>query len=176
MQEVLIALAVGVLIGAIGLYFFYRKSHLSNHPTLSSSSYSSQEVESLLFKSGYTIVTKQPKASILTTIDNKEHLGTLETDYIVQKEKEKFVVMVKTGQEAGDPLDPIFRRRLIELQAAYGTKAVLLVDPNEGSVHSVSFRYIREKSLDAFFRVLLGVFIVGVIIGIIWMMVQLHLF
>ncbi|MFA5840488.1 MAG: hypothetical protein WC890_07595 [Candidatus Margulisiibacteriota bacterium] len=176
MQEILIALAIGILIGAVGLYFFFRKSHLSNHPTLSSSTYSSQEVESLLFKAGYTIVTKQPKASILTTIDDKEHLGTLNTDYIVQKEKEKYVVVVKTGQEAGDPLDPIFRRRLIELQAAYGTKALLMVDPNEGSVHSVNFRFVRERNLDGIFRVFIGAFIIGVIIGIIWMLVQLHLF
>jgi hypothetical protein len=176
MREVLIALAIGILIGAIGLYFILRKRQPSNHSVINSSLYSSEQVESLLFKAGYSIVTKQPKATIVTTIDEKDHLGTLEADYLVEKEKQKYIVLVKSSQKVADPLDPIYRRRLIELQTAFGNVELLLVDPNEASVHSVSFRFIRERSIDGFFRVLIGIFIVATIIGIIWMMVQLRLF
>ncbi|MDI6731790.1 MAG: hypothetical protein QME05_04350 [Candidatus Margulisbacteria bacterium] len=177
MREVLTALVVGIFIGALLLYLWYKKAQrFSNPSTQQSISYSPQEVESLLFKAGYTIVTKQPKATIITEIDGKEHLGTLEADYLVAKEKRQYVVFIKTSQGTSDPLEPVFRRRLVELQTAFGTEALLLVDPEAGEVEEISFRFPRERRIDGLFRLLIAVFIVAVVIGIIWMLVQLRLF
>ena len=176
MQEVLIALVVGILVGALVIYLWLNKAHRYNASSNRPVSYSPQEVESLLFKAGYTIVTKQPKASVITEIDGKEHLGTLESDYLVEKAKQKFIVLVKAGQGPIDPLEPVFRRRLVELQTAFGTEALLLVTPEAGEIEEIAFRFPHERSIDGLFRVLIGVFIVAVVIGIIWMMVQLRLF
>lgn len=176
MPELVAALLFGIFVGGLAIFWWLKKTHrldtLSRYPN----SYSPQAVESLLFKAGYLIVAKQPKASIITEVDGKEHLGTLEADYLVAKGKEKDMVFVKTGQVALDPLEPIFRRRLVELQTVFGTEALLLVDPEAGSIQEIAFRFPRERSIDGLFRVLLGVFIVFVIIGIIWMLVQLRLF
>ncbi|MGB9613537.1 MAG: hypothetical protein ACPL4K_05130, partial [Candidatus Margulisiibacteriota bacterium] len=54
--------------------------------------WSSKEIEKLLRRSGFQILGKNQKESIIIQIDGKDHLGTLEADYTVKKGKKNFVV------------------------------------------------------------------------------------
>lgn len=132
--------------------------------------------ENLLRKAGYQILGKNQKESVLVRVDGKDHLGSLEAEYTVRKGGKSYVVVVKRGEGVFDPTEPIFRRKLIEYDRAFGLKGILLVDPEEGEIHEVSFKFPRERGIDFYFQFFIALFIIFVLIGIIWLMVQARLF
>jgi hypothetical protein len=175
MQELFFAVIAGVLIGALLMWFWLRRRESLSSSVAPALAYSPKDVETFLQKSGYTIKTKRPKGSIITTINGKEHLGSCETDYLVTKNNKYYAVVVKSGAGPNDVLEENLRCRLIEQAAAFAVNAVLFVDLSSQEIQEVTFRFPQEKNLDTPFQVLIGIFIVLVIIGIIWMMVQLRL-
>ncbi|MFH1347549.1 MAG: hypothetical protein ABIH22_02555 [Candidatus Margulisiibacteriota bacterium] len=138
--------------------------------------FSEKEAENLLRKAGYQILGKNQKETIITIIDGKEHFGYVETDYLVRKNKRKYAVMVHVGEGSPDPHEPTLRRRILEHHRVFSRDGVLVLDPNQGRVHLISFRFPHEWNIDMFFRFLIGLFIILLVIGIIWMLVQLRLF
>ena len=134
------------------------------------------EAGKLLKKHGFQILGKNQKESILVNLDGKDHLGSLEAEYTAEKKGKKFVVVVKRGEGSFDPTDPVFRRKLIEYDRAFGLKGILLVDPEAGEIHSVSFKFPRERGLDFYFQFLIALFIIFGVIGIIWLMIAVRLF
>lgn len=134
------------------------------------------DAENLLKRAGYRLEAKNRKRIIIVSVDSQDHLGALAADYIVSKERERFVVVVKESAEAFDPTEPVQRRRLVELDSAFALDGLLVVDLPERQIHRLGFKFPKERPLDAFFRVLIGGFILGGVVGIIWLLAYLKLF
>ena len=137
--------------------------------------FSAREAESLLQRSGYRIYGKKQKETIITVVDGKEHLGYVEADYLAGKNKKKYPVLVHVGEGSPDPNEPVLRRRILEHQQAFFRQGVLVLDPAQGRIHLVNFRFPREWNLDQLFRALIGLFIILGVIGIIWMLTAIKL-
>lgn len=132
--------------------------------------------EVLLKSRGYKIVGRNRRASIVVRLDGKEHLGDLTAEYLAEKNGQRYVVWGVKGDGEKDPTEPALRRRLVELSRAFGLNRILLVDAEAGEIGEVGFAFPRERGLDFYFQFLTGLFIVGAVIGIIWLMVYLKMF
>jgi len=130
-----------------------------------------KEAEALLGKHGFRILKKKPRMTIATQLDDKEHFGYLEADYIVERNKRRYLVVVSKD----DAADPVFRGKLLEASYVFSQKNILLLDMESKSTHTVAFKFHRETSFDDVFRALIIVFIVLGIIGIIWLLLAAKL-
>lgn len=174
--SILISILVGVI---IGLFLFYVVSSIlkRKHEIQSAvPKFSEKNAEGILRKAGFTILGKRLKETIITNVDGKDHLGYLEADYTVSKNKRKYVVVVHTGEGSPDANEPNFRRTLLEYTRVFSSHDLLVLDLNRGEIHSINFRFPHERNLDFFFRFLIGLFIILLVIGIIWLLVTVKLF
>lgn len=135
-----------------------------------------KDAESLLRKAGFKILGKRLREIVITNVDGKDHFGYVEADYTVTKDRKKYAVMVQSGEDISDPADPLLRPKLLELNRAFLLDGVLLVNPEKEKIHAICFRFPHERNIDFFFQFLIGLFIVFMVIGIIWVMVALKLF
>ena len=126
-------------------------------------------------KAGYKILAKNYQAAVIVNIDGKDHYGNLEADFLVQKEKEKYVVMICNGEGSFEANDPSFRRRLLEYDRVFAKDAILLLDLNREELQKITFRFPKERGLEAFFQFLTALFIIFTVIGIIWVLSMLKL-
>src|SRR3989338_17263 len=176
MQQILISLLVGILLGLFIFFFISQARQRQQLAKAEPSRFSEKEAEGLLGQAGYRILDKQFKETIITNIDGKDHVGYLLADYTVQRDKDKFVVVIKTGEGEGDPNEPVFRRKLMEYRLAFKDYGILVLDVGRGELHEVHFRFPHERNIDFFFRFLTALFIVFGVIGIIWLLISLKLF
>lgn len=137
---------------------------------------SKDEVENLLRKHGYQILGINQKEIVVVKVDGKDHLGDLAAEFTVEKNGRRYVVWGIKGGGGSDPTDPTLRRRLIELDRAFGLNGILIVDPAEGTINEVSFKYPRERGLDFYFQFFGALFVIALVIGIIWLMALVKLF
>lgn len=176
-QQILLAAVIGFLLGTILIFlWFYMFRAKPKASSLTQKAFSEQEVEELLLKADFQILSKQVKESIIVNVDGKDHFSYLEADYLVSKGKEKYVVVVKTGEGPNDVNEPTLRRRLLEYHRCFSAQGIILLDPHQGEIHLVKFRFPHERNLDFFFNFLLGVFIILGVVGIIWLLAHLRFF
>ncbi len=173
---VLVSLLIGFF---IGLVIFLLLSRLFFCRQISSQSeiprFSAKEAERLLGRHGYQVIGRRQKGTVMTNVDGKEHLGYVELDFIVKKKNKKYAAVVPLAEGETDPNEPIFRRKLMEIDRVFGLNGVVALDLANGQVQCVSFRFPHERNLDYYFRFLIGLFLVLGIIGIIWMLAMLKL-
>lgn len=134
------------------------------------------DAEHLLKKSGFQILGKNQKEAVIVRVDDKDHLGSLEAEFTVAKEGKKYVVVVKSGEGSFDSTEPVLRRKLIEYDRIFGLHGILLIDPESGEIHRVSFKFPRERGLDFYFQFIIALFLILLVIGIIWLLVRIRLF
>ena len=171
----LIALFLGVLIGIVLFYLLFRGLHkTSTGAELNPASYSEAEAEKIIHNNGYKILKKHKKFPIMTCVDGKSHLAFIEADFIVEKDKQIYVVEVKTGEEL-DPTEPRFRRKLLEYIYACRPDGILLLDIASSEIQKISFK-LPMVEREHFFRFFIVFFIICIIIGIIGLLILLKLF
>lgn len=171
----LVPLLVGIFIGLILFYFLSRFLVFKSSSTqIKVIPYSEEEAVRLLENNSYKVLEKQKQAPIITRIDGKSHLGHIMADFLVEKDNKKYAVKVRTG-EGADPHDPVVRRQLIEYDYVYKPIRLLFLDMNAGEIHEISFDLPRPER-ETFFFIFMAVFVILIIIGIIWLLIQLKLF
>ena len=175
-SEFFIPLSIGIFIGIIVFFLLNMILRRPSSITSAGPAFSEKDVESLLEKSGYSILGKKQRETVITTIDGKEHFGYIEADYTVKKNKKRYAVVVKIGEGPDDPNEPGLRRKLIEYARVFRVAGVLFVSPGLGHINVVTFHFPHEHNIDFFFRFLIGLFIILMVVGIIWLLVQLKLF
>lgn len=174
-EQILISVLVGIILGIV-LFFVFSLLFRKKPVALSEGKpFSEKEVRAFLKKSGYDILGKRQKETIITRVDGKDHLGYLEADFTVRKGRKKYLVVVHAGLGAADPNEPLLRRKLMEYDRVFSPDALLVVDLSRGEIHEVGFRFPRERNIDFFFRFLIGVFIILGVVGIIWVLAILRL-
>ena len=129
----------------------------------------------LLKNRGYQILGQDQREVVIVRADGQDHLGELVAEYTVSRNGKKYAVWGAGGEGREDPTEPALRRRLIELDRVFGLDGILIVDPAEGTISEVSFKYPRERGLDFYFQFLGALFVIAVVIGIISLMVEVRL-
>ncbi|MEE8637874.1 MAG: hypothetical protein V3T21_02400 [Candidatus Margulisiibacteriota bacterium] len=174
--QILLYLSIGVILGGF-LFFVLGRLWRRKIPVVQSEGirFSEKEVEGFLQRAGYQILGKRQRETVITNVDGKDRFGYLEADYTVRRGKKKYVVVVQSGEGSSDPNEPLLRRKLLEYDHVFSPNALLVLDLSRGEIHEVNFRFPYERNIDFFFRFLIALFIVLMIVGIIWMLVQLRL-
>ncbi|MBU0574558.1 MAG: hypothetical protein ABIJ26_06820 [Candidatus Margulisiibacteriota bacterium] len=133
-----------------------------------------EEAKQLLERAGYKVKAANKKATVITRINGKSHMGYIEADFVVAKKNKKYVVAVKSG-ELADASEPLTRRQLIEYSHVYKPDGILLLDLNRAELNKIEFSFPKDAR-EYFFQFLVILLIVFVTAGIIWLMIQLKLF
>ena len=134
-----------------------------------------QEAENLLLKYGFKILERRPKGTLITYINGKPNLGIIQADFLVSKKGKTFVAAIKSGEFTSAESDTALRRLLIEYNYVYKPDALLIVDMNEGRVKHVEFG-LPEQKRERFILFVVGLIIVSILAGLIFIYIQAKLF
>jgi hypothetical protein len=176
LEAILISLAVGIIIGGILLYLILKPKQQNLPQAAAGPRFSEKDAENIFKKYGYQIVSRQPRKNIITRFQGQDHLSYTEADYLVKRQKKKYLVIVKTGEGEVDPNEPALRQRLLINDYAFSPDGILILNLNTGDLTPISFSFPHNRSIDGFFQYAMVIFIILAVIGIIWLMVYLKLF
>ncbi len=95
--------------------------------------------EKLLRKAGYRIEARQALQRWIVRVDGAPHEVLLRADFVVTRDRRRFVAEVKTGNEAPDIAAPATRRQLLEYRCAFAVDGVLLVDAELRQIYNIEF-------------------------------------
>ncbi|MFC1568148.1 hypothetical protein ACFL37_00435 [Candidatus Margulisiibacteriota bacterium] len=174
-QTILISVGIGLALGLISFYAISRAFGRRYSAAGEAPRFSEKDAEALLKNAGYQIQGKRQRETVMTRINGQERFGYLEADYTVRCDKKNYAVLVYAGEGSPDPNEPNLRRRLLECDRVFHPHALLVLDLGKGEIHEVSFHFPHERNIDFFFRFLIGMFIVMMVIGIIWVLASLKL-
>ena len=96
------------------------------------------EAEALLEEQGFEVLDRQVRRCWVVCVDGVEHEVEVRADLLAEKGGRTWVVEVKTGDVAPDPLHPATRRQLLEYGLVFGV-GVLLLDAEAGTLVEVEF-------------------------------------
>ena len=95
--------------------------------------------ETLLESHGYRVLERQVRCLWWMAVDGEDEEVELRADLLVERDGERFIAEVKTGERAPDPAFPPTRRQLLEYRLAFDPYGVLLVDVEAGEIFEVDF-------------------------------------
>ncbi len=119
--------------------------------------------EKLLRSKGFRILDEQVRRREHMLVDGKALDFEVRADLLVSRWWRTFVVEVKTGKSAPNPVHTATRRQLREYAAIYEADGLLLADMSAGELHEIRFpagaTQRRPSSLAA-------MFLVGAMVGV----------
>jgi hypothetical protein len=136
--------------------------------------FSEEEAEALLKKKGFKIVGRHVRTDIVTYIDGRPNLGYVVADFIVEKNKKRYVAEVKAGELVSDPTEPSTRRQLLEYKFAYKPDGLLLVDMLDRAIHLVEFENPKYAD-DRIFKLILGTLVVIIAACVLWISISIKI-
>jgi hypothetical protein len=175
LEAVLVSLIIGIIIGGLLLYLILKPGQMALPRASTSPTFSEKEAENILKNNGYQLISRQPRKNIITHFQGQNHLSYSEADYLVKREKKKYLVIVKAGEGEVDPNEPGLRQRLLINDYAFAPDGLLLLSAATGDLQPVSFEFPKARSIDSFFRWFMIIFIILCVIGIIWLTAYLRL-
>ena len=126
--------------------------------------------EKLLARAGFAVEARQVTRRWAVHVDGEAHEVTLRADFVVRRRGRRYVAEVKTGETAPAITAPATRRQLLEYRCAFAADGVLLVDAEEGRVHSVDFALPpTPSSLRAIFVALVAGALAGAALALLMM-------
>ena len=172
----LAVLFAGILLGAYLINIinkFFRTKGYQDRAEFAQ--FSEEEAEKLLKKSGYKILARHPKATVITKVDGRDAVGYVMCDYLAKKAGRVFVCEVKSGQIGTDPTEPSTRRQLLEYDYVYQPHGLLLVNMLDQKIHEVDFCIPKAGSDNFVLRLAMGAIVAIFIIVVIWMFMQIKI-
>lgn len=106
-----------------------------------------QKAAWILRRHGYVLTDVQPSRSLKMTVDGTVHSYDVRPDGFARRGRERFVVEVKTGGTAPNPLYGETRRQLLEYYFGLPVDGILLVD---GDRHLVSRIHFGRRRVSKF--------------------------
>jgi hypothetical protein len=165
----------GAVAGSI-VFFFLSKflfSQKMSHRVLDSQ-VSQEEAEILLKRKGFRIIDKQRRADIITYVDGRPNLSFVVADFIVEKDKKRYVAEVKGGTLVADATEPSTRRQMLEYKFAYKPDGMLLVDMIDRSIHTIDFEHPTYAE-DKIFRLILGALVAIIAACVLWIFISIKI-
>jgi hypothetical protein len=172
---ILFSVLFGIVVGGFLFYYLTRSARQTQVVSHNPLKFSEKEAEGMLRRAGLVVIAKQKKKTVITKINGKDHLGFVEADYIVKKGRKRFLVVVKSGEGAADPNEPILRRRFIEYEHLFSPDGLLLLDLDQGEIHRISFHFPKERAIDFFFKLFIASAVILLLLAIFWMFTSLKL-
>ena len=136
---------------------------------------SSEEAGKLLLQYGFKILERRPKGTLITYINGRPNLGIIQADFAVSKKGKTYIAAIKSGEFTQAESDLSLRRQLIEYNYVYKPDALLIIDMNEGKVKHVEFG-LPEQKRERFILFVVGIIIVSILAGLIFIYIQAKLF
>lgn len=115
-----------------------------------------------LDESGYRVIAQQVPIRYSLWVDGRETEVDLKLDYVVERNGQRYVAEVKSGEVAPSLAHAPTRRQLIEYGLATQTTDVLLVDPDRRSIAVVSIpRGARPSTVGGHVAIAIVYFLLG---------------
>lgn len=146
MAESLVAFASGLLVGVGGLTLRTkfatklrdRRAKKAARAARERTLQRNEAAEALLKSRGYKIVARDAPASYAVTLDGEPLVVNVAADFLIEQDSKRFVAEVRVGAAA--TLETAATRwQFLEQQHAFGTRSVLVVDPDANSLSVVRF-------------------------------------
>ena len=99
----------------------------------------------LIESNGFKITEDQARIDCSFKVDGKKVIYNLCADYLATKNGKKYVIEVKSGDNAPDPKYSATRRQLLEYDHAYRPDGLLLADMKEVELHTIEFDIDRPS-------------------------------
>ncbi|MEM8882694.1 MAG: hypothetical protein AAGD14_01335 [Planctomycetota bacterium] len=97
----------------------------------------------LLRRAGYRVVATQPTAKASVRVDDRLEEYALRGDFLVRRRRRLYLAEIKGGAESAGVHHRATRRQLLEYACAFEVDGLLLVDTENGAVHTISFPALR---------------------------------
>ena len=97
------------------------------------------QAPALLRERGYAVLGAQVRGDYCLTVDGRPFPVELRADYVVSRDKKRYVAEVKSGKLAPRLATAATRRQLLEYLMAFEVDGVLLVDGEARQIHEVEF-------------------------------------
>jgi len=101
--------------------------------------------ERVLEDAGYAVLERQVRCIWWIDVDGEEEEVELRADLLVERDGERFIAEVKTGEKATDPTFPPTRRQLLEYRLAFDPHRILLVDAEAEEIMEVCFPRVSVR-------------------------------
>jgi hypothetical protein len=141
-SQLLIALAcaASIALGAwVALWLRDLRERLRGRALQRQGARGERDAERVLKAAGYAIRERQARRSYRLEVDGALRDVEVAFDFIVERAGEQLVAEVKTGHSAPRIERAETRRQLLEYQLVTGTRCVLLVDPDAGTINEITF-------------------------------------
>ena len=128
-----------------------------------------EKAPGVLRRLGYEVSESQVRRTIDIRVDGKPRAAEVVADILAAKGGRQYVVEVKTGDEATDPVQPQTRRQLLEYALAFGPCRVLLLDMEREEPRLVEFPALDGRPVrpaQGLWKWLLLALLVGMLAGI----------
>jgi hypothetical protein len=125
-----------------------------------------RDAAGLLEAHGFLVLGRQVRQRWALSVDGRELPFTLVADYLVEREGQRWVAEVKTGERCLDLRHGPTRRQLLEYREAFAADGVLLVDAEGRTLRSVRFRGPSEGRGRRRFALALVTFSIGLALGL----------
>ena len=129
-----------------------------------------KDAVALLERHGYSILDRQASGENVFLVDGEETSSAVRADYITEKDGQRFVVEVKSGESAPSPTHPATRRQLLEYEHVFRPAGLILADMTAGVLKRIEFGLKGEPMSRTrsplHWECLIGALIAGVILGI----------
>jgi len=134
-------LILGIILGLITFYYL-RKAwfRLRLNRKMGRARRAETAAVKVLKREGYRIIDMQKRVPIVTLVDGCPHDNWVQADFIVEKGGRRYVVEVKTGEQAPKVTSSATRRQLLEYFLIYRPDGILLLDMEYGKLREVNFQ------------------------------------
>lgn len=132
---------LGIIVGGFLLYNIFkilRKKRLRKR--MNRARKAEGRALKFLNASGYEILDVQKRVPFVTFVDGKPYKNSIQADYVVTKDGLRYVVEVKTGEEATQVTNTQTRRQLLEYYLIYRPDGILLLDMESQVIREVNFQ------------------------------------
>ncbi len=139
---IIVALCIGIAWLWLKLRRLVRRGHRRAVARAQRAGAGERHAERVLEDAGFEILDRQVRCIWWMEVDGEEEEFEIRADLLVERDGERFIAEVKTGEKATDPLFPPTRRQLLEYRLAFDPHRVLLVDAEAEEIMEVSFSRI----------------------------------
>jgi len=103
------------------------------------------EAEELLERAGYRVLERQASRSWTVEVDGEARQAHVRADLLARRDGLLYVVEIKTGERAPNPMLPATRRQLLEYRCAFMPDGLLLADMEAERLVEVAFPELDES-------------------------------